>query len=448
MYLLEAGTRRVLVDSGAFQGAPDLEARNRDVPPMDLKSVSHLFLTHAHQDHCGRIPFLVKNGFSGAIVCTAPAAELAQLMLEDTAKIQQEEAERDARHQKDEGGPPPAEPLFSPADVAKTAQLFSKPVVYGETVDLGDLSVTYRDAGHILGAAFLEMKVSENGAAKRIIFSGDQGNLSKPAIPDPELPSATPADYLLIESTYGDRDHKPMSETIEEFKSVLTSTLPKGNVIIPAFALERAQELLYLMRGMYENHELPPCAVYLDSPLAIDATEVYMRHSEFFNEEAQKVVARSGNPFRFPAVEFIHDVEGSKKLNGIERGAVIIAGSGMCNGGRILHHLRHHLPHSQNAVLIIGYQGEGTLGRRLVNGDKIVHIRGQSVAVNAAVHTVNGFSAHADRSELLRWSSALKPRPHTFLVHGEEGPMTSLAAGLNANGFSTEMPNYQQTIEL
>lgn len=472
MYLVEAGARRVLVDGGAFQGSAELEARNRDLPPVDLKSVSHLFLTHAHQDHCGRIPFLVKNGFAGAILCTAPTAELGELMLEDTAKIQEEDAARAERRRVRANEQPSAEskkgllrpapgewhgaglamterePLFSMADVAKTATMFAKPVVYGETVELGDLSVKYRDAGHILGAAFLEMKAVENGATQRLIFSGDQGNLNKPVIPDPELPSPEAADYLFIESTYGDRKHKPMKETIEEFKGILRATLPNGNVIIPAFALERAQEMLYVMREMYETRELPACAVYLDSPLAIDATEVYMRHPEFFDEEARKVVSRAGNPFRFPGVNFLHDAEASKKLNGVRRGAVIIAGSGMCNGGRILHHLRHHLPHPENAVLIIGYQSEGTLGRRLVDGEKLVYIRGQSVAVNAAIHTVNGFSAHADRSELLRWSSALNPRPHTFLVHGEDGPMKSLAAGLNANGFSTEMPEYQQTVEL
>ncbi|MGH8104196.1 MAG: MBL fold metallo-hydrolase RNA specificity domain-containing protein [bacterium] len=471
MYLLEAAGKRVLIDAGAFQGAPELEARNRDLLPVDLKSVSHLFLTHAHQDHIGRLPYLVKNGFAGAVVCTAPTDELGKLMLEDAAKLQEEDAARDARRRKESeqseatksagtspsrpGGPSSGRPLpsgtgplFTTADVAKTASLFAKPVAYDETVDIGNISVTYRDAGHILGSAFFEVTAKEYGTTKRIIFSGDQGNLNKPVIADPQLPKMDPADYLLLESTYGDRNHRPMRESIEELKNILRATLPRGVALLPAFALERAQEILYLLREFNERRELPPCTVYLDSPLAINVTEVYLRFPGFLDEEARNALRQKGGPFRFPGVQFIHDVESSKELNNIEKGALIVAGSGMCTGGRIVHHLLHHLPHAESALVITGFQAEGTLGRKLVEGTQVVRIHGHTVPVKATIHTINGFSAHADRTELLRWSGALKSRPHIFLVHGEQAPMQSLADGLKTAGFSSSTPSYRETVDL
>ncbi len=416
-FFVETEQSCFLIDCGFYQGEEN--SRNNRAFPFNIQNLDAVFLTHAHLDHSGRLPLLVKSGFKGRIICTEVTANLTKIMLLDAAKVMEEDYHAQMKKAL-RRGEKAKEPLYTEEDVIRTTDYFYS-VPYHTPIKLNDnVTVTLKDAGHILGSAFIEISVIESGHTKKIIFSGDLGNRNKPIVNDPEKPSD--ADVLFIETTYGDREHKNFDETYKEFENAIYYAFSRGgNIIIPSFALERAQELLYILREMYIKKTLQPCRVFLDSPLAILATNLYKKHLEYFDEEAQKIIKSGGDPFYFPYLIFSKSTEDSKAINNIKGRAIIIAGSGMCNGGRILHHLKHNLWDDKNCVIFIGFQAKGTLGRQIVDGEKTVYIYGEPIKVAAKICTINGFSSHADKKILLNWISSINSLSKVYLIHGENG---------------------------
>ncbi|HET9670645.1 MAG TPA: MBL fold metallo-hydrolase [Casimicrobiaceae bacterium] len=438
-YLLEAAGRRILVDCGFFQGPREIADDNRDAFGFDPREIDFLLLTHAHLDHCGRIPLLAKAGFRGEIVATPATRELARLVLLDAAHLQEEDARRSDRRAQRRGGEAEG-PLYTIDEAAWSFDRFGRSAAYGERLVLDEgIAVTFLDAGHILGSASLVVEATESAARRTIVFSGDVGSPGHPILRDPTPPPH--ADVLVMESTYGDRCHRSLAESVEELWQAIADTLARGgNAIIPAFALERSQEILYFLRQGIEQNRLPrTLPVFLDSPMAISATEIMRRHPECFDAEALALFARHES-IAPPGLRFSRETADSIALNRITAGAVIIAGSGMCTGGRVRHHLRHHLWREASSVIFVGFAAEGTLAREIIDGATTVQLLGEPVRVRAHVHTINGFSAHADQRELLAWqASAAAAR--TFLVHGEpRRGMKSLADLLEARGGDVTMP--------
>jgi len=413
-HLVEVDGLRLLLDCGFFQGGRQREDLNRQPFPFDPKSIDAVLLSHAHLDHSGRLPLLVRQGFSGKILCTTPTGEITKLMLTDSAGLQMNEAAYRARKAK-RRGKTAEPPLYDMADVMRCAELFQPVAGYNQPLKLNDrVSVVFHDAGHILGSAAIELRTS-NGV---LLFSGDLGNKHQPIVKDPCKPPK--ADVLLIESTYGDRQHRSITDTVAEFKEAIETVIPNnGNLLIPSFALERTQEVLYELFLLWKSKELPRCRIFLDSPLAIATTRVFERHSDYFDIKGREIFGADPNPFSFTPLRFSQTTEESKEINKSSRGNIIIAGSGMCTGGRIIHHLRHNLWHKDSGVLFVGYQAVGTLGRRIVDGEKNVRVYGEEIAVGAKVWTTNGFSSHADQPILLDWIRQAEPK-HLILVHGED----------------------------
>ena len=441
-HLIDVDGLRLLLDCGLFQGGRQRKDLNREPFPFDPKAIDMVLLSHAHLDHCGRLPLLVQRGFSGRIVCTEPTAEIAKLMLADSAHLQVDEAAyraRKARRQGREALPP----LYDMSDVLACAELFRPVSGYGEPIELNDrVSCVLHDAGHILGSAAIELRTS-NGT---VLFSGDLGNRHQPIVRDPAPPPKT--DVLLIESTYGDRAHRTMEDTVAEFREAIETVIPKnGNLLIPSFSLERAQEVLYELFCLWQAGELPRCRIFLDSPLAISTTRVFARHPDYFDAEGQAVFAGSPTPFDFTPLRFTQATQESKEINRMSRGNIIIAGSGMCTGGRIIHHLRHNLWHKDSGVLFVGYQAVGTLGRRIVDGADTVRIFGEEVAVGAKVWTVNGFSSHADQPILLDWIRRAEPE-RLILVHGEDDTLDAFAAKIKQDlSIDAHVATLEETVE-
>jgi metallo-beta-lactamase family protein len=408
---------------------------------MDL-----LLLTHAHLDHTGLVPRLVKEGFRGRIITTAATADLLAPMLFDSAKIQEDDAERMNRRAQ-RAGKASVEPLYTSEDVEKVLPLISA-TAYGQVVDTGHgIRYRYIDAGHILGSGSLELWFPAGGGEKKILFSGDIGRKGSPIINDPT--HATTADFVVMESTYGNRLHKGAEATAEELAEAVRSTFQAGgNVVIPAFAIGRTQDILYLLNRLVREGRLPKLTVYIDSPLAEKATKVYLSHPELYDEEARRILA-SGAIGDAIAIRFTASAEESMAINKIRSRAIIVAGSGMCEGGRIRHHLKHNLWRPECSVVFVGFQARGTLGRKIVDGAKSVSIWGEEIAVKARVWTIGGFSAHADQKELLAWLAALRSKPEVFVVHGEEETAVAFADLIQKQyGITTHVPEQGDAYDL
>ncbi len=428
-HLVESAGRRILVDCGLYQGGRELDEENAGDFGFDPASIDILLLTHAHLDHCGRIPLLVKRGFTGEIIATAATRELTRVVLLDSARLQEEDAKWHSRHAARRGHAAHAA-LYGTLDALNALGQFGRTAVYGGRIDLAPgLDATFHDAGHILGSA--SIRIAETAGERRsAIFSGDLGNSDRPLLRSPQPPP--PADAVIMETTYGDRLHKPLAPSVEELYRAISDTLRRGgNVVIPTFALERAQKILYYLREGVEKGRLPrQLPVFLDSPMAISATDIFRHHPECYDDEARALFARGTDPFSLPGLRFTRETAESIAINNLGGGAVIMAGSGMCTGGRVRHHLRHNLWREDSSVVFVGFAAMGTLARILIDGAREVTLFGEQIPVRAQLHTINGFSAHADRDELLSWQRALKPA-RTILVHGEPASMGAFAARLH-----------------
>lgn len=439
-YLLDNG-RKYLVDCGMFQGNRQMEAMNRGAWGFNPAEISALFLTHAHIDHTGRIPKLVRDGFHGKIYATAPTAELVKILLLDSAHIQEMEAEWHSRKNK-RRGEPALEPLYSLADAEACSPLF-EPVSRDEIIRIDpELSIRFRTAGHILGSSFLEVWDGRPEDARKTIFSGDLGYKGQMILEDPEI--ATDANTLFIESTYGNRNHKSIEESERELIKAIQFSYSHGEkVLIPAFAVERTQEILFLLGRFFREGKIPPMPVYLDSPLAIAATTIFRNMKEFYDSETRAVLEREGDPFGFEQLIFSRTALESMAINERSGPAIVIAGNGMCTAGRIRHHLKHNLWRPGCSVVIVGYQAAGSLGRSLVEGVRLVKILGERVIVRAKVFTIGGLSAHADQSALLDWLSHFQNGDmRVFVVHGEESVSEEFARLVRLRfGFDARVPS-------
>jgi metallo-beta-lactamase family protein len=449
-YLLEADGTKVLVDAGLYQ-EHDLLERNWDPFPVPPREIDVVVLTHAHLDHCGYLPRLVRDGFRGRVVCTVATAEIARVVLEDAAKLQTEDAAlKRRRHQREQRrGPHPEEPLYTTDDVAATLPLFA-PVPYERPAELAaGLTATFRDAGHILGSANVLVAAGAGAARRTVLFSGDVGRWDRPMINDPA--PAAEADYILVESTYGDRLHEGTDRIKEQLAGAITATRAAGgNLVVPSFAIERAQELLYYLNELVRENRAPHLLVFVDSPMAVTVAGIFEKHPEILDAEMHALLERHESPFRFPGLKLIRTVEESKAVNHISGTVMIIAGSGMCTGGRIKHHLEANISRQQSTVLFVGYQAVGTLGRQILDGAREVRLYGRTLPVRAHVASIPGFSAHADRDELLRWLSGVTRAPRrVFVTHGEPESAQAFAQTLRERrGWDADVPAYQDTLTL
>ncbi|MDM7998695.1 MAG: MBL fold metallo-hydrolase [Dehalococcoidia bacterium] len=449
-YLLEVNSTRLLVDCGLFHER-ELQSRNWQDFPFPPNTLQAVLLTHAHLDHSGLLPKLVREGFLGKIYCTSPTAEIVPIMLMDAAKLQEEDAQNKRRRHEREGrhGPYPEVPLYTAEDAQAVFPLLT-PVKYGDAVTLaGGIKAVFRDAGHVLGSAMIQLDMKMNGDKRSLVFSGDIGRWGSPILPDPTLFSN--ADYVIVECTYGDRLHDKQRDIEDILASVIIQTQKAGgNLIIPSFALERTQEILYYLDRLFAQDRIPHLMVFLDSPMASSVTEVFRRHPELYDKQASDYFRRNGSPFDFPNLRLVRSVDESKTLNYIKGTAIIIAGSGMCTGGRIKHHLAYNISRRESTILFVGYQAMGTLGREIVSGAKQVRILGQKHRVRAKIVQMGGFSAHADRDELLRWLSGFeRPPSEVFVTHGE--PQTALSFAklvVEAKAWAVSVPQYQDSVML
>ncbi len=442
-FMLRAGSRHILVDCGLYQGGRELDELNAMPFGFDPALIDYVLLTHAHLDHCGRLPLLVKGGFKGRIIATDATRELARLALMDAAFLNEEEAKRASSRARRSGRNGEREPLYRIVDALRTMDFFGIPAEYGKPIDLGeDIEVRFIDAGHILGSASVVIDApTAAGERRRIVFSGDIGNSGRPILRDPTPPPE--ADYVVMESTYGDRRHRDIASSKRELYEAIRDTLDRGgNVLIPTFAMQRAQELIVHLRDGIREGALPPhLPVFLDSPMAVSATEIFRRHAEACEVETAQILLAGRDPFRLPNLRFVREASESMALNRVEGGAVIMAGSGMCTGGRIRHHLRHNLCRADASVVFIGFAAPGTPARSIIDGAKEVRMFGEEVQVRARIYTINGFSAHADCDELMAWhKSTVKPRK-TFIAHGDpDRGMGALAEALRKQGHTVETP--------
>jgi metallo-beta-lactamase family protein len=429
---------QILVDCGMQQGGHADDA-NRVPFRFNPVEIDYLFLTHAHIDHSGLAPRLVKDGFKGRIVTTTATADLVEIMLYDSAHIQQKDAEWLTKKSFRKGEDQVYEPLYTQDDV-KAMLPFVDRKRYGEVGHVGNgLKYMFVDAGHILGSGSLDLWYQGSAVERKIVFSGDVGKKGNPIINDPTY-TAT-ADYVVVESTYGNRLHKGMKESVEELVEAIKLTFERGgNVLMPAFAIGRTQDLLYILNGLVRERRLSPVEVYVDSPLAQEATNVYLSHREYFDKEAKSLFqTRKGLALK---LHFTQSVEESQAINRIKSGVIIMAGSGMCEGGRMAHHLKHNLWRPECSIVFAGFQAKGTLGRKIVDGMERVRVLGEDVAVRAKVYTIGGFSAHADQKELLEWLGSFSSKPEVFIVHGEENVALEFEGVVKKRlGFVTHVPH-------
>ena len=431
-HLITCGEHQVLFDCGQFQGGAAEEARNREPFPFNPAEIECVVLSHAHIDHCGRLPLLVKQGFKGEIYCTDATADLLDVMLKDSAHIHEQEAEWKNR-KAERAGHALVEPLYTADDALDTLKLV-RPVLYDTLFALNDqMKIVFNDAGHILGSAIIELWVEENGKSKKIVFSGDLGMTNRPILRDPV--TIHKADYVVMETTYGNRLHEKNATSIKKLLDIIVETTKRGgNVVIPSFAVGRTQELIFELNRIYDGNSeykqaLKDVHVYVDSPMAAQATEIFKNNAQTYDDEMREFILRGDHPLDFPNLHFTRTSDESRMINVDTKPKIIISASGMCDAGRIRHHLKHNLYNPANSIVFVGYQAEGTLGRSLIEGIQEVKLFGEDIAVKAQIHNLEGFSGHADRDALYHWISSFTQQPHDiFLVHGEMDAKRDFAA--------------------
>jgi metallo-beta-lactamase family protein len=442
-YYVQTSQASVLVDCGLFQGGRKSEALNRP-PTTPKQKIDAVLLTHGHLDHTGRLPLLAKRGHSMPVFATPATVEMTALITRDSARIQASDIDRHNRRRA-RAGEPPQEPLYTPEDAEKIVQLL-EPVPYQELVQVAPI---WAESGHMLGSASIQLLVEEDGRTKRVVFSGDLG--PKGALILKDFEPFQQADLVFLESTYGDHDHRPFKETVEELVRIVRVAVEQGGrILVPTFAVGRAQLITGLLGWMFRTKKIKPFPIFLDSPMAIQATSIYVRHRELFDEGMTKFLAERPLRADLKTMKLCTSAEQSMKINDQDGPFLVMAGAGMCTAGRILHHLKASLWKPDTHVLIVGYQGYGSLGRQLVEGEKSVSIHGERIAVKARVHTLSGFSAHAGQTDLLTWFSAIAPsKPRVVLTHGEDGPRQTLAGKIQQRfNLKSTLPAMGETIEL
>ena len=458
-FLVEGAGKKFLVDCGLYQGGAKDEIKNEEPFPYDINEIDFMLLTHAHIDHSGRIPKLYKEGYRNPIYATNATCDLCTIMLPDSGHIQETETEWKNR-KRIRRGEEELVPIYDAETAAKSLELF-KGEPYNQIIELDDdIHVRFNDAGHMLGSSIIEIWIRENGENKKIVFSGDLGNNDIPLLAEPTI--IQDANFLVMESTYGNRLHIKNENKAKTFINIVTDTIKNGGtVVIPSFAVGRTQEILYELNKIKDSEDDSPeferkyrllmnTPVYVDSPLAISATEVFKENMDLFDEETQELIRRGDNPLEFPGLKFTQTVEESKALNESNESAIIISASGMCEVGRIKHHLKHNIWNPKNTILFVGYQAPGTLGRKIVDGAKTVKIFGEEVAVNARVEYIEGYSGHADQAGLLHFVDSFVKKPnHIFLVHGEEESQKALRDKINENfDLPVSIPDYCESFDL
>ena len=457
MYLLKTPASTVLLDCGLFQGGRKVEASNLDPFPFSVDEIDAVVLSHAHLDHSGRLPLLIKQGYRGPIYMTSATCDLIEVMLNDAASLQMRDTEWENKRRR-RAGKKEIDPLYTLDDVAETLKACRGLAYNAKTSITNDIALRLQEAGHILGSSIVELLISDKQPTRKLVFSGDLGNAQAALLRDPAY--IADADIVLMESTYGDREHRSMQATLDEFEEVITrASADGGNILIPSFAVGRTQEIIFRLGELYQKGKLPQQLICLDSPMAIAVTEIYHRYQDVYNREDRQEIeeaSETGAHYKhkslhtfLPTLRYAVSTEESMALNRIERGAIIIAGSGMCNGGRIRHHLKHNLWRQQSHVIFVGYQANGTPGRLLVDGAKRIRMAGESIAVNAQLHTLGGFSAHASQAQLIDWFEHFaNPKPSLFLVHGEDTAKQTLKQVLASRGITATIPSHAQCIEI
>ncbi|MBU5484866.1 MBL fold metallo-hydrolase [Clostridium sp. MSJ-11] len=434
-HLLKVKDKTILLDCGLYQGKDEKERGNENFN-FNPKNIDYVILSHAHIDHSGRIPLLYKQGFKGDILCTEGTKDLCSIMLEDSGSIHEMEAEWISR-KRIRMGLNSVEPLYT-AKIAQLSMYLFKGYPYNHWVELFDgFKIRFKDAGHLLGSSIVEILINEGEKDIKLVYSGDLGNKGLPILKDPTF--IEEADYVMLETTYGDRLHEKFNTNLNELVDIIKSTFKKGgNVIIPSFAVGRTQEVIYALNKLVENDILKNITVYVDSPLATESTRIFNKYTKYYNKEATELIEDGDNPFQFDGLVFTKSPEESAKINKIQSNAIIISASGMCEAGRIKHHLKHNLWRKESSVVFVGFQAEGTLGRNILNGAKRVKIFGEEIAVNAKIYNLPGLSGHADRNGLLNWLEAFNKRPKAvLLIHGEEESQRSFKELLDSKGYKS-----------
>ncbi|HNS32440.1 MAG TPA: MBL fold metallo-hydrolase, partial [bacterium] len=436
-FLLETDKSRIMIDCGLYQER-ELKDRNWAKFPVEPTSIDSIILTHAHLDHCGYLPKIVKDGFKGKIFCTEPTCEIVRITLLDSGKIQEEDAfKKQMRHEKEGRKKEPAVmPLYTAKDAEEVFPLLEG-LPYRKIFEAGDgITASFHDAGHILGAGMIELEAKDNGNSRKIIFSGDIGRWNKPILCDPTL--FEEADSVFVESTYGNKTHETEEEAGKELGRIINETSEKnGNIVIPTFAIERAQEIMFFLSRLLKENIIPHLLVFVDSPMAIDVTEVFRKYPEYLDKETRDLIKKGHSPFEFAMLKLTRTSNESKVINHIKGSSVIMAGSGMCTGGRIKHHLAANITRPESTIAFVGYQAKGTLGREILGKPETVRILGREYPVRASIENIGGFSAHADRNDLLRWLDGFtNPPGKIFVIHGEEEAVKEFASLLKDKGKS------------